>query len=261
MTHALFDTHCHLDLPVFDADRQQVLAQCRRNGVERILLPGVTVEGWTRIRDLARSETTCLPAYGLHPMLCTEHPADAVEQLRGMIQAHRPVAIGEIGLDFYEDRATADLQTALFLKQLALAAEFDLPVVLHVRKAHDQVLGYLRRHSGLGGIVHAFGGSLDQARQYAELGFVVGLGGMVTHPHSRRLRELCTALEGEWFVLETDAPDLTPAKHRGERNSPAYLPEILAVVAALRGVPEREVAELTTRNAVRVLRQNGAFLQ
>jgi TatD DNase family protein len=252
----LIDTHCHLDVPEFDEDREQVLATALSEGVDRIVLPGVDQAGWPRIRAACAADSRLLPCYGIHPMLAGEHGSGDVPKLRQMVQQSRPVAIGEIGLDYYEADALRATQRAMFMTQLRLASEFELPVILHVRKAHDEVIKLLREFPPLGGIVHAFNGSLEQAKRYADLGFAVGLGGMVTRERSTKLRRLAGELPSELIVLETDAPDLSPATHHGERNSPAYLPEILHAIASLRNCPPEVLAAETTANAERVLRLN-----
>ena len=166
----------------------------------------------------------------------------------------RLVAVGEIGLDYYVDGLDRDRQQQLFEAQLKIARAADLPVILHVRKAHDDVLSTLKRVRVRGGICHAFNGSLQQAGQYMDLGFRLGFGGMLTYERSSRLRGLAGALPLEMLVLETDAPDMTVARHRGERNSPEYLPDCLAALAAVRGETEQHVANVTTANARAVLR-------
>jgi TatD DNase family protein len=163
------------------------------------------------------------------------------------------VAVGEIGLDFYLKDLDPDRQQRLFEAQLAMARAAALPVLLHVRKAHDQVLATLRRIRVSGGIVHAFNGSLEQGRRYLDLGFLLGFGGMLTYSGATRLRALARDLPLEGLVLETDAPDMTGAAHRGERNSPEYLPDCLAALAEARGIDPAVVAQTTTASARRLL--------
>jgi len=257
----LIDSHCHLDLPAFDADREQVLARCAALGVGHIVVPAIAAAGWQRLAGLCDCHPGLSPAYGLHPMFMQQHrlcpdatagPGD-VERLEGWLQQHRAVALGEIGLDFWDKRADRGAQTALFEQQLAVAARQQLPVLLHVRKAHDQVLNLLQRHRPPGGIAHAFNGSLQQAQRYIDLGFCLGFGGMLTFARSRKLRALAAALPLHALVLETDAPDMTVAAHRGERNSPEYLPDVAIALAQLRDGTLAEVADATTANARRVL--------
>jgi TatD DNase family protein len=163
------------------------------------------------------------------------------------------VAIGEIGLDYFIENLDRDRQQELFETQLRIAREADLPVIVHVRKAHDQVLKTLRRIQVRGGIIHAFNGSLQQGEQYLELGFRLGFGGTLTYEGSKRIRRLARDLPLSAIVLETDAPDIAVASHRGERNSPEYLPECLAALAEVRGEDPAFLAQATGRNAEAVL--------
>lgn len=248
----LFDTHCHLDLPVFDPDRESVLRRARAAGVRHLLVPGITAGGWERIRALCAGDPGLHAAYGLHPLFMEAHGEGDLRALERLVAEDPLVAIGEIGLDFHQRDADREAQTRLFEQQLAIARDAGLPVVLHVRKAHDQVLQCLRRARVRGGIAHAFSGSLEQARRYIDLGFRLGFGGMLTYERSRRLHALAQALPLSALVLETDAPDMTVAAHHGERNSPEYLPDCLAALAAQRSEPAAEIARRTTQNAFEV---------
>ncbi|ROR34430.1 TatD family hydrolase [Inmirania thermothiophila] len=250
----LVDTHCHLDVADFDPDRAEVLARARAAGVADIVVPGVTAAGWDRLLMLCAGDARLHPALGLHPVYLAEHRPEDLAALERRLGEHRPVAIGEIGLDHYVDGLDHAAQRRLFAAQLAIAREARLPVLLHVRKAHDEALRLIREARVEGGIAHAFNGSLEQAHRYLDLGFRLGFGGMLTYERSRRLRRLARDLPPEAIVLETDAPDLTVAAHRGSRNSPEYLPHVLAALADVRGEDPQRLAALTTANARRVLR-------
>jgi len=249
----LIDTHCHLDVEEFDPDRDQVLADARAAGLTGIVIPAIHAAGWPRLLDLCASATDLHPALGLHPVYLAQHRAEHIADLERSLAEARPLAVGEIGLDFYEKGLDPVRQQSLFEAQLALARDAGLPVLLHVRKAHDQVLATLKRLRVRGGIAHAFNGSLQQAGQYLDLGFRLGFGGMLTYERSRRLRPLARALPIEAIVLETDAPDMVVAAHRGERNSPAYLPDVLAALAQVRDADPDELAAQTNGNAREVL--------
>lgn len=249
----LVDTHCHLDFPVFDADREEVLQQAAEQGVNRIVVPGVMASTWGSLSSLCAEQPGMYPAYGLHPVFMAQHEDGDVAALEARLASEQPVAVGEIGLDFQIAEADKQGQLELFKAQLALAEAAGLPVILHVRKAHDQVLGILKRMNIKGGIAHAFNGSIQQAWQYAELGFKLGFGGMLTFERSTKLRALAKKLPLEAIVLETDAPDLTVSQHRGERNSPAYLPYCLEALAEVREEDIEAVARQTTKNAMGVL--------
>jgi TatD DNase family protein len=177
-----------------------------------------------------------------------------LQALETWLEQEPAVAVGEIGLDFYVDGLDHQRQQVLFEKQLQLARAASLPVLLHVRKAHDQVLATLKRIRVCGGIAHAYNGSLQQAAQYRDLGFRFGFGGMLTFERSSKLRVLARELPLDDLVLETDAPDMTVVQHRGERNSPEYLPYCLAALAEIREEPVEELACRTTANAREVLR-------
>jgi TatD DNase family protein len=249
---ALVDTHCHLDVEEFAADRAAVLQRARAAGVVAQVIPAIHRAGWSFLLALCRSEPDLYPALGLHPVYLAQHDEADVEALAALVAAERPVAIGEIGLDWFVEDLDRERQQVLFERQLAIARDAGLPVILHVRRAHDAALATLRRIRGCGGIAHAYSGSLEQARHYLDLGFRLGFGGMLTFERSTKLRRLARELPLEGIVLETDAPDLTVASHRGERNSPEYLPEVLAALAEVRGADPAEVAAVTTANACAV---------
>lgn len=249
----IIDSHCHLDVEVFDADRQAVLSRARRGGVTAIVVPGIDAAGWDKLWSLCASEPDLYPALGLHPMFIDRHRDQDLDRLKALLTQTRPIAIGEIGLDFFVKSLDRKHQQSLFEAQLELAREVGLPVLLHVRKAHDEVLATLRRISVPGGISHAFNGSLQQAGKYIDLGFKLGFGGMLTYERSHKLHKLAKALPLDAIVLETDAPDMTVAQHRGERNSPEYLPLCLNALAQQRNQEPEAVAQQTSFNARKVL--------
>jgi TatD DNase family protein len=249
----LIDTHCHLDVAEFDPDRPAVLARARANGVMAIVVPGVMAPGWDYLWRFCAGEPGLYPALGLHPVYLERHQAADLAALERLLSEQRPVAVGEIGLDYFVTGLDRQRQQTLFEAQLEMARDAGLPVILHVRKAHDEVLATLRRIRVPGGIAHAYNGSLQQARQYLDLGFKLGFGGMLTYERSRRLRLLARELPVQAIVLETDAPDLTVAQHRGSRNSPEYLPHCLAALAEVRGESREDLARQTSVNARAVL--------
>ncbi len=246
---ALVDTHCHLDVEEFAADRAAVLARARAAGVVAQVIPAIHRAGWPFLLELCRAEPDLYPALGLHPVYLAQHEDADLEALAATVAEAHPVAVGEIGLDWFVEDLDRARQQVLFERQLAIARDADLPVILHVRRAHDAALATLKRVRVRGGIAHAYSGSLEQAHQYLDLGFRFGFGGMLTFERSTRLRRLARELPLEAIVLETDAPDLTVASHRGERNSPEYLPECLAALAEVRGEDLADVAARTTANA------------
>ncbi len=249
----LVDTHCHLDVAEFEGDRSEVIKRCRDLSINRIVVPAVVATGWGDLLDLCGREEGLLPALGLHPVYLDLHQDGDVEALGPWVERHRPLAVGEIGLDYYLEELDRDRQQRLFDSQLAIARDTGRPVLLHVRKAHDRVLKSLHETRVEGGIVHAFNGSLQQAKRYLELGFVLGFGGTVTYERSHKIRDLARTLPPEAMVLETDAPDMVVANHRGERNSPEYLIDVLQALAEVRDASPEEIARQTTANAERVL--------
>jgi TatD DNase family protein len=257
----LFDTHCHLDAAEFDHDREQVIARAQASGVKAIVIPAVEVANFERVRLLAHSFEQGFYALGIHPMYVERAEPEALAQLRDALLQHRAdpklIAVGEIGLDFFipeissgEPRAKQEL---FFEAQLKLALEFDLPVLLHVRRSQDSILKYLRRHHVRSGIAHAFNGSMQQAQQFVELGFALGIGGAMTFERALQIRRLATELDLSVLVLETDAPDISPAwLAKGDRNEPNEVLQIAQVLAELRGCSLTEVITVTAEAALRV---------
>jgi TatD DNase family protein len=250
----LVDSHAHLDAPEFDVDRDAVLARARAAGVMRQIVPAVNAAGWPKLRDLCATEAGLLPAYGLHPMYLDDHRDEHLAELRTWIERERPVAVGECGLDFFVEGLDPARQALFFDGQLRLARDFDLPVVVHARRAVDAVLAAIRRFGPLRGVIHSYPGSADQAKRLFDLGFLVGIGGPVTYERANRLRTLVATLPIECLLLETDAPDQPDRDHRGQRNEPARLVRVLDTVAELRGMTPAELAAATTANAERLFR-------
>ncbi|GLZ25393.1 TatD-related deoxyribonuclease [Stutzerimonas stutzeri] len=250
----LIDTHTHLDFEMFDDDRAQVIARARNAGVERIVVLGVHAANWQRVWQLACDEPSVHAALGLHPVFLEEHQDAHVQQLRDWLERLRGepklCAVGEIGLDYYIDNPDIERQQRLLEAQLALAADFSLPVLLHVRRAHAPMIATLKRYKlERSGVIHAFSGSWEEAREYLRLGFRLGLGGAGTWPQAQRMHRVLRQLPLEAIVLETDAPDIPPAGHAGERNSPERLPEICRRLADLKGIDAHALAAASYRNS------------
>ena len=249
---ALIDSHSHIDASEFDDDRGEALQRARDAGVTRQIVPAITLSTFDALRELCRAESGLYPAYGLHPMFLDEHEPEHLSELAEWIERERPVAIGECGLDFFIENLDRDAQYVYLDRQLELAREFDLPVILHGRRAFDDIAAALRRVGGLRGVVHSFSGSEEQAKQLWKLGFHLGIGGPVTYVRASRLRELVARMPIEFLLLETDSPDQPLTGHRGERNEPARLVEVLTAVAELRGESAESIAAATTANAERL---------
>ena len=276
----IIDTHCHLDAAEFDRDRDVVKADALARGVGAIVIPSIAVSNFEMVARLARKTVGGAYALGIHPILTPGASDEDLATLRRAVEAAindpRFVAIGEIGLDFFVPSLTTpqaiEHQTWLFDEQLKIARDFDLPVLLHVRRAQDQVLAGLRRvrrnrgdvHAT--GIAHAFNGSRQQADNYTALGFKLGFGGASTFERALRIRALAKDLPDDAIVLETDAPDIAPAwihaaQCKDGRNTPAELPRIAGEIAALRDCAVEALAAQTTRNACMVLPRLGALLE
>ena len=250
----LIDTHTHLDFPDFDADRTPLLARSRALGVERMVVLGVDQRHWQRVWDLVQTDPHLYAAFGLHPVYLNEHRPEHLTELRAWLtrlDGHAQLcAVGEIGLDYFLPQLDRDAQQRLFEGQLQLAADFNLPALLHVRRSHAQVIATLKRFKlKRGGIIHAFAGSREEAREYIKLGFKLGLGGAATWPQALRMHRVLAQLPLDAVVLETDAPDMAPAMYPNQRNSPQHLPDICTALAERMGISPLSLAETSTRNA------------
>lgn len=250
----LIDSHTHLDFPDFDADRLPLLARSRALGVEQMVVLGVEQNTWQRLWDLVQTDSQLYAALGLHPVYLDRHRPEHVTELGQWLNrlAGHPqlCAVGEIGLDFFLPELDRDAQQQLFEAQLKLASDFQLPALLHVRRSHAQVIATLKRFRlQRGGIIHAFAGSREEAREYIKLGFKLGVGGAATWPQALRLRKVLTDLPLEALVLETDAPDMAPAMFPHQRNSPVHLPNICQALAEVLNISPEQLADVTTANA------------
>ncbi len=261
------DTHCHLDLPQFDADREAVIERATAAGVRWIINPAVDLASCRRVLALAEQHAAVYAAVGVHPNDCADFDDHTVGVLRELARHPKVVAIGEIGLDYYWGRVTPERQKAALRAQLALAAELGLPVILHSRSpvgggspaCHDDLLCEIaqmgphirnaRGQDAIIGVWHAFSGDLQQAQRALAQGLVLGLGGPVTFHNARRLHALAAQLPLAHLMLETDAPYLAPHPHRGQRNEPAYVPLIAARLAELLNTTAAAIALATTATA------------
>ena len=250
----LIDTHCHLDFSVFDNDRSDVIKSCQSLGIQQFIIPGVYPEQWQQSFHLFKDHKNIHTIAGLHPWFISklERPDNITEfqtALRNFIINHQSIAIGECGLDKMIDEAFST-QIALFKAQLDIANELDLPIVIHHRKTHQETLQLLKAAKpSKGGVIHAFSGSYDIAKQYCDLGFKLGIGGTITYPRANKTREAIKKLPLEALLLETDAPDMPINGKQGERNSPEYLPSILSALSDLLKIKLDIIAKETTNNA------------
>ena len=256
------DTHCHLDAPEFDADRDAVVARARAAGVAQLVLPAVEVAHFAAVRELAHAHGFAY-ALGIHPLYVHRAADEDLARLDAELAAQRDdpllVAVGEIGLDHFVPGLDRERQERFYVEQLKIARRHGLPVILHVRRSADALLKHLRRIEVGGGIAHAFNGSAQQAQAFVERGFRLGFGGAATFERALQIRELARTLPIDALVVETDAPDIPPhwlyrtaaqrAAGEASRNEPAELPRIGAVLAGLRGLEVATFAAATAANA------------
>ena len=282
------DSHCHLDAPEFSADRFEVLKRAQEAGVQWCVMPAVQAKDFVNLQDLARLFVQPY-ALGIHPLYVPQAQPEDLQLLEiciqkaltptqdGNVADPRLVALGEIGLDFFVpglcEPAMREKQLFFYHAQLKLAQKYKLPVIMHVRKSADQLLSGLRKFELQGGIAHAFNGSLQQAKAFIDLGFVLGFGGTLTFERALQIRRLATQLPLSNIVLETDAPDIPPhwlyrtqsERQLGDiqlaqnRNEPCQLPQIAQVLAQLRNESMAVIAQTTVQNTLRVLPQLQSF--
>ena len=229
-----------------------MVARARAVGVTRQVVPAIDAATWPRLRDCCAAATGLFPAYGLHPLLLAQHRPGDLDALGLWIERERPVAVGECGLDYYVDGLDRATQRHYFEAQLRIAREFDLPVIVHARRAVEDVIVAVRKVAGLRGVVHSYAGSVEQARQLRDAGFLLGFGGPATYPRANRIREVVATVPLEQMLLETDAPDQPLHGHQGQRNEPCRLPGVLAAIAEVRDEDPADIASATTTNAERL---------
>ena len=246
----MIDTHCHIDEEAFDADREEVIARQQESGVERMIVPGVNVASIETVMQVCRAHPCyCYPALGLHPEDVKDDWQEQLTIVEQAIRDHRNelVAIGEIGLDYYWDKAYKEEQQEVLRRQLILARELDLPVILHNREATEDIMRIVKEEGGRG-VFHCFNGSRETAQQILDMGFYLGIGGVLTFKNSK-LAEKLDVVPLERIVLETDAPYMAPVPHRGERNESRFMIHVAERLAQVYNCPVEYVIELTSANA------------
>ena len=247
---ALIDSHVHTDDERLEHDRGALLDAARRANVVAQVVPAISQRLWPRVKSLCDAEDDVFACYGLHPCFHHEHTDAHLEELPRWLGRERPVALGECGLDYFIAGADKAHQQRLFGAQLALAREFDLPIVVHARRAVEDVIRMVRASGHYRGLVHSFNGSFQQATRLIDLGYRLSFGGAVTYERARRLRELVGKLPLDAILLETDAPDQSDARHDGARNEPAWLVDVWRSIGELRAEDAETVARATTANAI-----------
>ncbi len=252
---SLFDTHAHLDFPAFDKDRDQVIARAREAGVEYIVTigSGDGLECMQRALEVAESRENIWATAGVHPHDAKKITDEDLSLIRDMAKREKVVAIGEIGLDYFKNYSPREVQIKRFRDQLGLARELDVPVVIHDRDAHGDLMRILREDGAprAGGIMHCYAGSPEMARQLLAMGFYISFPGTITYKNARQAPEVAASLPADRILIETDCPFLTPMPHRGKRNEPAYVRLVAETIAGIRNQSLEQVAEATTANAFR----------
>ena len=266
------DTHCHLDAPEFAGASAIIADKARLAGVSAIVIPAVHQKNFSEVSALARRRNDCFYALGIHPMYVPGSDERDLQLLRQEVEQRmnhpdgsRFVAIGEIGLDYFVPALTQsplrEKQEFFYIEQLKIARDFNLPVLLHVRRSQDMILKHLRRLKVVGGIAHAFNGSVQQAMSFIDLGFKLGFGGAMTYSRALQIRRLAAELPLDSIVLETDAPDIPPSWIRTEMNSPEQLPQIAEVLAQLRDMNMVSLAAALRANTLSALPRMASAMQ
>jgi TatD DNase family protein len=245
----IVETHVHICEPSFDADRDEMLKRSFDNGIRKMINIGADVEENKKVIKFEKEGV--FKSIGLHPHYIDKINDDVFNEIKEFIKnTKKIVAIGEIGLDYFKSPSSREFQMEIFEKFLMIAKECDLPVIIHSREAHDDVYGILREHKiKRRGIIHCFSGGLDIAKKFIDLGYFLGIGGVVTFPNSGVLKETVKNISVENIVLETDAPWLAPQPQRGKRNEPAYLNYVIEELARIKNMDKNDIIRQTTKNA------------
>jgi TatD DNase family protein len=247
----LFDSHAHIDDGRFDRDRDDVIRTAKENGIAYILNPGACFETSVRAVELAQEYDIIYAAVGVHPHNAKDMDDITLELLRGLSKKPKVKAIGEIGLDFHYDHSPRDLQRKWFRKQIQLAHEVKLPIIIHDREANEEVFKILKEEKAFdtGVVMHCYSGSAELARQYIRLGAYISIAGPITYNNARKTVEVVRNIPLEYLFIETDSPYLTPVPHRGKRNDSSNVRYVAEKVAEIKGIEVDEVALKTTENA------------
>ncbi len=252
----IFDTHAHYDDERFDEDRDALLKSMKDAGIGNIVNIGANMASSKRSLELASEYDFMYAAVGVHPSDCAELDDEKIEQIREMSSFPKCVAIGEIGLDYYWPEPDHELQKKWFIRQIELAREVGLPIIVHSRDAAADTIDILKSENAgeLGGVVHCFSYSKEVAEECVKMGFYIGIGGVLTFKNGRKMKEVAEAVPIDRIILETDCPYLAPEPFRGKRNSSLYLPYVVSAMAQIKGMTEQEVINVTEENARKMYR-------
>ncbi len=244
----LIDSHCHLDFEVFDNDRLEVLQRAKDNNISDIVIPGTEKNFWDRIRSLCEHNSQLHACYGLHPYWLHRQNKQDLQQLDKYIETHRPVALGECGLDFRPQQADKKTQLYFFEAQLAIANNNQLPVVIHSVKATETVIQTIKKFKNLSGMIHSYSGNSEQAKRLIALNFLISVSASITYDKTKKIKAVVKEAPLTSLLLETDAPDQPDQKNAGKRNEPAYLINTLDAISTIREESQKSIAEQTTIN-------------
>ena len=251
----VFDSHCHLDDERFDLDREEAYRRMLAAGVGECVCVGSDLPSSRRCLAFAQAHAGVYAAVGVHPHEAKDAPPDYLAQLESLMTQEKTVALGEIGLDYYYDLSPRETQRRVLAEQVALAAERDWPTIYHIRDAHGEMVDFFRAQKRLPpGLIHCFSGSVEIAREYVRMGFFISFAGSLTFKKAPHLWEAAMNVPLDRLMVETDSPYLAPEPLRGRRNEPANVVWVLRRLAELRGLPEEEMARVTTENASRFYR-------
>ena len=251
----IFDTHAHYDDRQFEEDREELLGSMRENGVELIVDAASDIASWDKIEQLTDRYPFIYGAIGVHPDEVGELDEEKMKRMEQLLAREKMVAVGEIGLDYYWDKENRDLQKMWFIRQLELARQLDLPVIIHSREAAADTMEIMKQHAkGLDGVIHCFSYSPEQAKEYVKMGFYLGIGGVLTFNNAKKLKEVVAYMPLDRIVLETDCPYLSPVPNRGKRNSSLNLPYVVEEISRIKDVPAEQIIEITNRNAKQMYR-------
>lgn len=251
----IFDTHAHYDDEAFDADRDELLASLPEKNIGLVVDPGCDLSSSRMAVDLAAKHSHVYAAVGIHPENCHDYAPSQIDELRTLARFPKVAAIGEIGLDYYwKENPPKELQQTCLRDQLGLAAELNLPVIIHDRDAHADTLAIVKEFPTVTGVFHCFAGSAEMAKELLKMGWYLGFNGAVTFKNARKAPEVIAATPLDRILLETDAPYLTPVPHRGKRNDSTYIPYVSAVIARIKGLTAAEVETAAFENGKRLFR-------
>lgn len=252
----IFDTHAHYDDDAFEGDREQLLENLKNSGIEGVVNVGASIQTTKNTLELIKKYPFVYGAVGVHPNETAELNEDLLDWLKNVSRTEKVVAIGEIGLDYYWDEPDREIQKHWFVRQMDVAREAGLPVIIHSRDAAADTLDLMKAQNArdLGGVIHCFSYGKEMAREYLDMGFYLGIGGVLTFPNAKKLKEVVEYMPMEQLVLETDCPYLSPVPNRGKRNSSLNLPYVVEAISQMKGISAEEVIEITNRNAKRLYR-------